>query len=169
MRTLTILILFLSSICLLAQDMWTPPKPLDNKMFESMVGTWEGETEMMGKKTNEVIKVYWGPNKQFLFIDLTSTSADGKDKYNGFGIYGINKEGKIVAWWFDDWGTDWMSYGTGTQDGMKTHIISENPMYKDDRITEVKGDEMTMTAVSTWMQNGQEMKIDSKTVYKRKK
>src|ERR1700730_6544997 len=52
-----------------ATDM-TPPKPIDNKVYDAMVGTWEGDSTMMGTKMHDVIKISWGLGHQFLIMQL---------------------------------------------------------------------------------------------------
>lgn len=152
-----------------AQDMFMPPKPIDNKVMESMIGSWEGESDMMGMKMKDNVKIYWGLSKHFMIMEVTSTSPDGKGmNYNGIAIYGLDKDGNIKAWWFDDWGAEGIMNGTGKFDGNKMNVVSKNEMYSDDRTTEVNGDEMTMNAISTWKENGAEKKMEQKTIYKRK-
>lgn len=162
------LIVFFSG-SLLAQDQWQPPKPLDIKVFNAMVGEWEGVNDMMGMKMNDHAKFYWALNKQFLIMEVLSVGVDKPDtKYSGLAIFGVDKDGKIKSWWFDDWGSEFMMPGTGTLSDTKMTVISVNSMMKDDRTYEVNGNEMTMTATDTWTENGKEMKMDSKSVYKKK-
>ncbi len=154
---------------LLAQDQWQPPKPLDIKVFNAMVGEWEGVNDMMGMKMNDHAKIYWALNKQYIIMEVLSVGVDKPDtKYSGMAVFGVDKDGKIKSWWFDDWGSEFTMPGTGTLSDAKMTVNSVNSMMKDDRTYEVNGNEMTMTATSTWTENGKEMKMDSKSVYKKK-
>ena len=61
-----------------AQDDMTPPKPVDNKVLEGMVGDWSGESEMMGMKYQEDAKIYWTLNHQYLIMETKDISKDKK-------------------------------------------------------------------------------------------
>ena len=135
MRTVSLFFLFVlfTSVNLYAQSM-EPPKPLENAVYDAMVGEWKGVSEMMGDKQDETIKCYWDLNHQFVIMELESVSQSTPGQvYHGKGIYGVNSEGNAVYWWFDDWGADGALQGTGTFDGMKITMTGENMWYKDDR------------------------------------
>jgi hypothetical protein len=165
-----LLFTFLTSYKLQAQDSMMPPKPVDNKMFDAMVGEWTGTEDMMGTKMNEDVKIYWNLNHQFLFMELITTANDNPSMvYHGLGIYGFDKDGNVRVWWFDDWGAEAMATGSGTIDGMKFVSNSTNPMYTDDRTITFKGDDMVMSWTSTMKDaTGKEMKMNGETVYKKK-
>jgi hypothetical protein len=153
-----------------AQDEMMPPKPVDNKVYEAMVGDWTGESDMMGMKFNDEVKNYWSMNHQYIIMEVTQTSKDNPSmKYSGIGIMGIDKDGNPVMWWFDDWGASAMMSGSGTFDGMKCHMISTNAMGKDDRTVSFKNGDMVMSWVETMKgKDGKEMTMNGETVYKKK-
>ena len=163
-----VLLLFISFKSF-AQDEMTPPKPVENKVYDAMVGDWVGESMMMGMKMKMEVSVHWDLNHQFLFFNLTSTSTDDpKMAYKGLGIYGVDKNGNAVAWWFDDWGADAVATGTGTFGDNSLHVISSNPNYKDDRTFEMKGGEIVMSASMTMNMGGKEMTMNENITFKKK-
>ncbi|RPI18630.1 MAG: hypothetical protein EHM58_04805 [Ignavibacteriae bacterium] len=157
------------SVNLFSQDQFQPPKPLEIKVYDAMVGEWEGVSDMMGMKSNDKLKIYWTLNKQFLVMEMKSVGVDNpKNVFNAICYYSVDKDGKSVSWWFDDWGTEMAMSGTGVISDNKFTILSSNSMMKDDRTVEVNGSEMTVSGVTTWTQGGQEMKAESKTVFNKK-
>lgn len=153
-----------------SQDEMMPPKPVDNKVYEAMVGDWTGESDMMGMKFNDEVKNYWSMNHQYIIMEVNQVSKDNPNmKYSGMGIMGIDKDGNPVMWWFDDWGASAMMSGSGTFDGMKCHMISTNAMGKDDRTVSFKEGNMVMSWVETMKgKDGKEMTMNGETVYKKK-
>jgi len=169
--TIAVFIVF-AVICIktYAQDDMTPPKPVDNKVLDAMVGDWVGESDMMGMKFNDEIKNYWSMNHQYIIMDVNQVMKDNPQmKFSGMGILGIDKDGNPVMWWFDDWGAPAMMTGTGNFDGMKCHMMSTNAMGKDDRVISFKNGDMVMTWNSSMIgKDGKEMKMNGETVYKKK-
>src|SRR5436189_5951218 len=56
-----------------AQIKMTMPKPIENKVYESMVGTWEAVVPDMagtGKKERHLMEITWGPNHQFILMNI---------------------------------------------------------------------------------------------------
>jgi hypothetical protein len=152
-----------------SQDEMAPPKPVDNKVYESMCGEWTGESDMMGMKMKQVVKVYWALDHQFIFMDLDATSPDKPDMhFKGHGIFGVDKDGKSKGWWFDNWGADAMSSGEGTFDGNKLIFNDANAMFSETRTFDVNGNQMTMSAKGNYKMNGQDMPFEEKTVYTKK-
>ena len=135
---------------LYSQDDMTPPKPVDNKVLEGMVGDWSGESEMMGMKYQEDAKIYWTLNHQYLIMETKDISKDNKSiVYNGMGIVGVSKDNSVKMWWFDDWGADASAIGTGTFSENSFHVNSTNPMYTDDRTFELKDGNIVCNWTST--------------------
>ena len=173
MSSIKLLFVILLFICftgskLFSQDM-TPPKPVDNKVYESMVGVWTGENSMMGMKMNETVTVKWGLNHQFVIFDYKATSKDNAAmSYNGLGIYGVDANGNALGWWFDDWGATSMATGSGTFSENKLEMNSSNAMFKENRVFEVKGNDMTMTAKGSYSVNGKDVPFNETNVYKKK-
>ena len=146
-----------------------PPKPVENKVYDAMCGEWTGESNMMGAKMKEEMKIYWDLNHQFIFMELNSTGIDNPNMtYRGLGIFGVDKNGKAVMWWFDDWGAEGVATGTGTFEENKFISSLSNPMYKDSRVFDIKSDEILMTADMTMTMGGQEMNMKESITFKRK-
>jgi hypothetical protein len=163
-----VLLLVIVSLKGAAQDM-TPPKPVENKVFDAMTGEWTSESNMMGTIYTENLKVYWHLNHQFIFMELKSASkSDPTKTYNGFGIFGADAGSSSKVWWFDDWGMGAVATGSGTFGDMKYLTTTSNAMYKGSHNFEIKGDGMVMTSNTTWMEGEKEMKMEGKIVYKRK-
>jgi hypothetical protein len=164
---LTLLVFF--SLKTFAQDEMAPPKPVDNKVYEAMCGTWTGESEMMGMKMQQEVNIHWALDHQFIFMELKATSTDKPDiQYSGLGVFGVDKEGKSKGWWFDNWGASAMSSGEGTFEGNKLIFNDANEMFSETRTFEVNGDEMIMSAKGNYKMNGHEMPFEEKAVYKKK-
>lgn len=145
------------------------PKPVENKVYDGMVGTWEGTSEMMGKKMHEVMKAHWSLNHQFLMVEVKATPADHpKAKYEGLGLFGVDKDGKAKTFWFDSWGAESSATGSGTFSDNKFEMTDSNAMFKETRSFELKGKELVMRAKGTFMKDGKEEPFDVTTVYKKK-
>ncbi len=161
---------FITSLKLYSQDEMAPPKPVENKVLDAMVGEWAGESDMMGMKFNEEAKIYWNMNHQYIFMETKDVAKDNpKMAYGGFLIIGFDKGGNAKTWWFDDWGADMMATDTCTFGDMKLTMNSTNPMYKDDRSFEMKDGNMVCSWTSSMQdKNGKEQKMTGTTVYKKK-
>ena len=152
-----------------SQDAMSPPKPVDNKVYEAMVGEWEGESDMMGMKMKQEVKIYWAIDHQYIFMEVKATSTDKPDvQYSGLGIFGVDKEGNSLGWWFDNWGAAAMSSGSGTFEENKLIFTDGNDMFSETRTFEINGSDMTMSAKGTMKMGSQEMPFEEKTVYKKK-
>jgi hypothetical protein len=152
-----------------AQDDMAPPKPVENKVYDAMCGTWTGESEMMGMKMKQNVNVHWALGHQFIFMELEATSSDKPDmNFTGHGVFGVDKDGKSKGWWFDNWGASAMSTGEGTFEGNKLIFNDANEMFSETRTFEVNGNEMTMHAKGTYKMGGKEMPFEETTVYKKK-
>jgi hypothetical protein len=153
-----------------AQDDMMMPKPIENQVFDAMVGDWTGESDMMGMKMTENMKVYWTLNHQFIVMEMNAFSKDNdKMDYSGMGIYGVDKDGNAKMWWFDDWGVDAIATGSGTFEGMMLKAKSSNTMYTEERTFEIKDGSIVSNWTSTMMgKDGKEMKMSGKTVYTKK-
>lgn len=165
------LFLFVTFAGVKAQDdMMTPPPPVENKVLDAMVGNWAGTSDMMGMKMNETVNCYWDLNHQFLIMKLESVSEDNpSQKYTGMGIYGVDANGNLKAWWFDDWGSEGTMNGTGTFDGMTMHMTGSNAMYSDDRHFKFNdAGQMIMTWTGTMKLPTGDMTMNGETVYTKK-
>jgi hypothetical protein len=167
---LLLFVLFLLCIVpvrLFSQDM--QPKPLDNKVYDAMVGTWLAQSDMMGMKMNQEVVMHWGLGHQFLMMEMTATGVnDPKISYSGLGMFGADEKGNLKAWWFDNWGASAMSTGTGAFGDNKITVNDGNEMFKETRTFEVKGDQLVMSAKGTMTYNGKETPFEETATYKRK-
>ena len=167
---LAVIIVNAISFKLFAQDDMMPPKPVDNKVLDAMVGDWVGESSMGTMKFNDEVKDYWSLNHQYIVMEVKQASKDNPNmKFSGMGILGIDKDGNPAMWWFDDWGASAMMIGKGSFDGMTCHMVSTSAWGKDDRVISFKGDNMVMTWNSSMMgKDGKEMTMNGETVYTKK-
>jgi hypothetical protein len=146
-----------------------PPKALENKVFNGMVGTWKGESDMMGTKMHDVLRVKWALNHQFLIMQLTATGVQQpKNQYEGMGVFGVDAQDNAQTWWFDSWGANSVSTGTGTFGDNILTLNDSNAMFKETRSFEIKGNnEMVMHAQGTMTWEGKPSSFDTTTVYKK--
>ncbi len=149
--------------------MMVSPKPVDNKVLQAMVGTWVGDSDMMGNKMHDVLKIRWALNHQFIIMDLHATGGTSpKTTYDGMGIFGVSADGKAKSWWFDNWGADSVSTGTGDFSDNKLTLNDSNAKFNETRTFEIKDHQMTMHAKGTMTWQGKQNSFDNTTVYKRK-
>lgn len=155
---------------LFSQDNMTPPKPLDNKVYDGMTGDWTANSDMMGMKMKEEVNIKWALNHQYIIMSLTAVSVDNPNiKYSGMGVFGADAKGNVKGWWFDDWGASAMSTGSGTFGDNKFEITDGNEMFKETRSFEVSADQIIMKAKGTYNMNGKDVPFDESTIYSRKK
>jgi len=163
-------IFIISAIKIYAQDDMMSPKPVDNKVLEGMIGEWTGEADMMGMKYQEDVKNYWTLNHQYMIMEVKDISKDNpKMTYGGMGIIGVDKDGNAKMWWFDDGGAEMMATGSGTFTENKLSVKSTNPKYTDERSFELKdGNIICIWESSMRGKEGEEMKMNGKTIYTKK-
>lgn len=146
----------------------TPPQPLNNSVYDTMVGTWEGESNMMGEKTKDTVKISWTLNHQFIMMELKSVGVNNpKIQYEGLGIFGLDQKAQAKTWWYDSWGADAISTGNGHFTNNSLVIKDGNTMFKEVRSFSVKGNEMTMSAKGSMKMNGKETPFNQTVVYKK--
>jgi len=157
------------SVNIFSQDQFQPPKPLDNKVYESMIGSWEGESIMMGTPTRQEVTIEWILNKQFIQMHVKGyNKQSGEMAYEGMGLFGVDAKGDAMGWWFDNWGASAMSTGTGTFKDNMLDFKDANAMFKENRTFETKGSELIMKAKGSYTMKGQEIPFDESTTYKKK-
>lgn len=145
------------------------PAPVVNKVYDAMVGNWQGESDMMGNKVHKNLKVHWGLNHQFLLLDVKSSNPkDPKMKYDGMGVFTVDADGKAKTFWFDSFGVNSISTGSGTFSDNKLEMTSSNTQMKGTYTFEFKGKDLVMNAKGTEMVNGKETPFEFTTVYKKK-
>jgi hypothetical protein len=176
MKRLTFLFLFsvISIGGLLAQDgdmpSMMPPPPIENAVYDAMIGTWVGESNMMGTMLDETMVIKWDLNHQFLIMILKSTPKDNSSMgYSGMGIFGVDASGNSKMWWFDDWGVEGMMAGEGSFDGMKLSMSGENASYKDSRTIEWNNDgQMVINWKGVMKMEGEDMTMEGQTIFTKK-
>ena len=151
-----------------AQGMMVP-QPLNNLVYDAMVGEWTGESDMMGTRMTETMSIRWGLGHQFLVIEL---HAVGKNNpavtYDGMGLFGQDEKGNAVTWWFDSMGPSGVSTGTGTFTPNKLEIKNGNAKFTETRSFEVKEGVLYSIAKGTMTMNGKETNYNLTTVYTKK-
>lgn len=145
-----------------------PPPPVNNKVYDAMVGTWRGESNMMGTKMNDVLTIGWQLNHQFIIMELEATNKNNpSEKYEGMGVMGVDAQGNAKTWWFDSWGAESVSTGTGQfSDNMLT-MTDSNSKFNETRTFKINGNQMTMHAKGTMTMNGKQQAFDMTTIYRK--
>ena len=65
----------------------SPPPPLENKVYDSMVGDWTADATMMGMPFIENVKITWDLNHQFIVMDMMATNKTNTNiTYQGKGL-----------------------------------------------------------------------------------
>lgn len=146
----------------------SPPKPVENKIYDAMVGTWKGTSNMMGMKMNQTMKMHWTLGHQFLVLELHAINVDNPQiKYDGVGYFGVDGQGKPKSWWFDSWGADSASYGTGEFSENKLVLNDANQNFKETRSFEIQGKKLIMMSKGMMVWEGKEQSFDETTVYEK--
>lgn len=160
----------MSSLALAHDDKsMTPPPGVNNKTLNAMVGNWEGEGDMQGMKMHDNIKIYWSLNHHYLMMELHSRGVDNpKVAYEGLGVFGVDDHGNVKTWWFDSWGPDAISTGTGTAAKDKLELHDSNNMFKEVRTFTIKGNAIEMTAKGSMNMNGKETAFNQVVTYQKK-
>jgi len=166
--TMLFIITFLFVVKSQSQDM-TPPKQINNSVYDLMVGEWVGESDMMGTPVNHEMNIYWDVNHQFIILDLMATSKENSTLlYEGKGIFGVDGKGDAKTWWFDSWGADGMATGSGEFGENTLSMTDGNAMYNASRNFTFGNNEMTMASKGSYKTEGKEVPFEQTTVYKKK-
>lgn len=145
------------------------PAPVANKVYDAMVGNWQGNSEVKGNKVHKSLKVRWGLNHQFLLLDAKSSNPnDPKMKYDGMGVFTVDTDGKAKTFWFDSFGVNSISTGSGTFSDNKLEMTSANTQMKATYTFEFKGKDLVMHAKGTEMVKDKETPFEFTTVFKKK-
>ena len=152
-----------------SQDNMTPPKPVENKVYESMIGTWTSDDKMMGMPMHQEANIHWALDHQYIFMEVTAIQKDNPAvKYSGLGIFGIDEKGNCKSWWFDNWGAAAMSTGSGTfSDNMLT-MTDGNALYNESRNFTINGNQLIMHAKGTMNMNGKDVPFEEIMTYAKK-
>ena len=150
------------------EDAMTPPPAVSNKVYEAMNGNWTAESPMMGVPMVMDLKVYWDLNHQFLVLDLRSTGKEDPSRtYQGKGLFGLDEMGNAKTWWFDSWGANGVSLGSGAFGDNKVTINGGNSMFKETRTFLVSGNEMVMNGKGTMNRGGKEIPFDETVIFRK--
>ena len=85
------------------------------------------------------------------------------------GVYGSDAEGNVKSWWFDEWGLNTVSMGTGKIDAMKMTIEAKSDAYTMDRSLELTGGNLIMKWTTTFKdKDGQMQTLNGETLYTKK-
>lgn len=146
------------------------PKAVENKVLDSMVGTWKSENTMLGGKTQSELKIRWGVNHQYLLMHLEAKGVDNSNlKYEALGVLGLSGKGNVKAWWFDSFGADAANTGTGKFEGNRLVLNNSGEMFSENRAIEVDGDQMKMHSKGVMtLEKGKKSNFDEIVVYKKK-
>lgn len=145
-----------------------PPPAAFNKVYEDMNGNWIAESTMMGIPMAMDLKIYWDINHQFLIIDLRSTGTEDASKtYQGKGLFGLDEKGNAMTWWFDSWGANHVSTGTGAFSENKLTVNSGNAMFTETRSFLVSGNEMVMNGKGTMTMDGKIIPFDETIIFRK--
>lgn len=163
---LTLLVLILPAR-VFTQD--APPKPLENKVYDAMLGSWTSDDKMMGMAMHQEVNVRWALNHQYIIMDLTATGKDNPSiKYTGMGVFGADEKGGAKTWWFDDWGAAAMTSGLGTFSDNLLTITDGNSMFNETRTFDVKGSQLIMHAKGTMKANDKDIPFEEINTYSKK-
>lgn len=116
-----ILLLALSAF---AQEQVTAPAPVEDELWASLVGEWEGWSEDVMGRSEDEIEVEWELRKQFIRTKVTA-----KDKSMVYKMVGYATKdpatGAITSYWFDS--MRGVYRGTETRTGNKFTLRLEGP------------------------------------------
>ena len=169
MKLKTLFLLIITFVALNLHAQGSLPKPLDLTFLNLIQGSWTGQSDMLGVKMNEEIVCRLDYNKQYLIINLTAASEDKTHTYSGMGVYGSDAEGNVKSWWFDEWGLNTVSMGTGKIDAMKMTIEAKSEAYTMDRSLELTGGNLIMKWTTTFKdKDGQMQTLSGETLYTKK-
>lgn len=159
-------IIALSVNCYASEISMNPPKPVENKVLNAMVGNWKGESNIMGKKMQERLSISWSLNHQFLIMQLSSREiANPASHYEGLGVFGADSDGNVKTWWFDSWGPSSISEGSGKTHADQLTIHDGNANFKEERTFKVNGNTMEMSAKGSMNMDGKNMPYAQRTTY----
>ncbi len=151
-----------------AQDSFNPP-PVQNSFFDNLVGSFKGEETRDGKQILNTVNIKWGINHQFILIDLKAVNKNNpKDSYEANGIWATDKDGNVSTWWFDVYGVNNVSFGTGKIEGNKITVSDKSNSYSSTWTLELKEGAARMTSNGKYKTpDGSEIPFSSDASYVR--
>ena len=85
---------------LAAPQAFVAPRVLQDSLWESLVGNWEGWSESSLGRFDDDVEIEWGLQRQFLIIRVTSKTDKVTYKTTGYCTMD-STTGKITGYWFD--------------------------------------------------------------------
>jgi hypothetical protein len=110
----------------LAQQRDAPPapKPLEDALWASLVGKWQGWSEDATGRSEDEVEVEWELHKQFLKTKVTAKDQSTEYKLVGYATKDP-ATGAITSEWFDSFRA--VYHGTETRSGNKFTLKMEGP------------------------------------------
>jgi len=159
--------MWMLSLKLFAQD--TPPKPLENKVYDAMTGSWTSDDKMMGMPMHQEVNIHWALNHQYIIMELNAVGKDNPAvKYTGMGVFGVDEKGNAKTWWFDDWGAGAMTSGSGTFSVNMFTMTDGNAMFNETRTFDVKNNQLIMHAKGTMKANDKDIPFEEINTFTKK-
>ncbi|MEO6696311.1 MAG: hypothetical protein ABIY50_07465 [Ignavibacteria bacterium] len=150
------------------EDAMMPPPAVFNEVYDAMDGNWTSESSMRGIPMKMDLKVYWDLNHQFLVLDLRSVGReDASMTYQGKGLFGVDEKGNPKTWWFDSWGANSVSLGSGVFNDNKLIVTGGNAMVNETRSFLVSGNEMVMNGKGTVNVDGRIIPFDETIIFRK--
>lgn len=134
----TFFVLALIAIPVLAQDTMAPPKPIEDALWNSLIGKWEGWTEWPTGKSKDEVEFEWELHKQFFKTEVESKLGEMEYKLTGYTTIDP-KTGAMWGYWFDNFRSALKS--TQTQQGNKFTIKWEGGPASSERTYEKVGED----------------------------
>ncbi|MBV6480295.1 MAG: hypothetical protein HGGPFJEG_03171 [Ignavibacteria bacterium] len=162
--------LLFTSVNSFSQDM-NPPAPVQNEIFEAMIGTSTADVLRNEKEYLNTINISWDLNHQFLILNLKAVNKkNSEEKYQGMGIWGIENDGTIRTWWFDIFGVPGAGTGTGKINGSKIDMIEKGKFREGTTILELTNDGVNYHSKGVIKTpDGKEIPYEETTVYHKNK
>lgn len=107
-----------------AQEQSPAPKPVDDALWASLVGEWEGWSEDATGRSEDEVEVEWELHKQFLRTKVTAKSKSREYKMVGYATKNP-ATGAVSSYWFDS--MRGVYHGTETRAGNKFMLKLEGP------------------------------------------
>lgn len=112
------------SLPVISQEPPPAPKPVEDALWSSLVGEWEGWSEDATGRSEDEVEVEWELHKQFLRTKVTA-----KDKSTVYKMVGYATKdpatGAVSSYWFDS--MRGVYRGTETRTGNKFTLKLEGP------------------------------------------
>jgi len=163
---LAFLVLVLLALPVLAQDAMTPPKPIEDAFWASLIGEWEGWSESPMGKSKDEIEFEWELHKQFFKTEVESKLGEMEFKITGYSTIDP-KTGVIWDYWFDNFRSVLKS--TETHQGNKLTIKWEGGPAPIERSYEKVGEDKLVGTFKDVDPSGKAIEGKSELMRKKKK